>query len=111
MNVSNSYLSPIYRFNLLLTYLDRQLVLRQGGIDHHDEREIENLLFLSLEKFLEVRDECETVLIELLARNVHAEQTLIGVDLAVEFEHLLHVFDIDHEIACLLIIVLRDGKA
>lgn len=89
-----------------MSYLDRQLVLRESGVHHHDEGEGEERLLVVLEKFSEVLHKGEAVLVEVFARNVHAEQPLIGVHLAMEFQHLLHILGVDDQVMCLLIEVL-----
>jgi hypothetical protein len=50
------------------------------------------------------------MVIKFFARYVHAKQTLIGVDLSMELEHLLHVFSVDNEITALSVEELRDSK-
>ncbi len=47
-----------------ISYLDGKLVLRESGVNHHNERERnECLLFLAIEELVEVLNERHTVLI------------------------------------------------
>lgn len=46
------------------------------------------------------------MIVKLLARYVHTKEAFVGVNLAMELEHLLHIFSVDNEVTRLSVVVL-----
>lgn len=91
-----------------ISYLDLKLIVLKRGIYHHDEREgNESFLLLVLKQVLEISKKLQSVLIQALGRDVHAEKALLGANFSMELKHFLQVLGINHQVSLLLVEILR----
>jgi len=94
--------------------LDLEAVVLHGGVDQHDQRRRQqSFVFLVLAEVLVILEKGDCHFVDFLAGEVEADQAFLGVDFAVESQHFVRVFSVNHQTLRPLVLFLgkRYGEA